>query len=79
MARRRKLAIRAIFLHFKEHKAYQGTLGTLEVILVGPGRNLDGLFLSATSSSRSDIVTKSVRVSVRTLFFPLVSLKSVAN
>ena len=40
-------------------------------------------FLAATSSSRSDVVTKSVRSSVRsfvrTLFFSLVSLKSVVH
>ena len=35
MAHNRKLAVWAILLHFKDHKPYQGTLGTLEVILIG--------------------------------------------
>ena len=45
MAHNRKLAIWAIFLHFKDHKSYQGILGTLEVILIGsrtqPGPSMD--------------------------------------
>ena len=35
MARWRKLAVWAMFFPFKEHKPYQGTLGSLEVILIG--------------------------------------------
>ena len=37
--------------------------------------NSGNRFLAAMSSSRSDVVTQSVRVSVRPLFFLLVSLK----
>ena len=45
MARWRKLAVWAMFFPFKEHKPYQGTLGSLEVILIGsrirPGPSMD--------------------------------------
>ena len=45
MAHNRKLAIWAIFLHFKDHKPYQWALGTLEVIIKGsktrPGPSMD--------------------------------------
>ena len=34
-ARYGKLAVWAMFFPFKEHKPYQGTLGSLEVILIG--------------------------------------------
>ena len=48
MAHNRKLAVCAIFLHYKDHKPYQGLLGTLELILIrsrtrpGPSMNPTG-------------------------------------
>ena len=45
MAHNRKLALWDMILHFKDHKPYQGTLGTLKVILIGsrtrPGPSMD--------------------------------------
>ena len=35
MPHKGKLAVWAMFFPFKEHKPYQGTLGSLEVILIG--------------------------------------------
>ena len=44
-ARHGKLAVWAMIIPFKEHKLYQGTLGGLEVILIGsrirPGPSMD--------------------------------------
>ena len=45
MPHKGKLAVWAMFFPFKEHKPYQGTLGSLEVILIGsrirPGPSMD--------------------------------------
>ena len=40
MARKRKLAVWAMFLHSKQQKSYQGTLGTLELTPIGSRASL---------------------------------------
>ena len=49
MAHNRKLAVWATFLHFKNHKPYQGTLGTLEVIIIG-SRTRPGPYVDPTGT-----------------------------